>query len=453
MDFENSKKLSPEEMAKIEKQRTISDAELLKNGADYKFDNKGNKRIINVDVEGNYIEDAKQEAIRDQFPYDLEAPKTINEQRRDFVNEQLKSAGKLIEMQKFTSDEEKTKAIEKLKNSAANLFDSWAANIRAGVTADDMKFLKKADNPYNYMGMSAEEKMRLYDLQDRIKSAKEGIEQEKLLDYLSSEDENWYVGAKKNPDGTWDLSRSAKFNPKEKNSNAEQKQPLEKKEKLEGEKLFQYQIENNSHPNARALQKDMIMLIGDIDRGNLDLDYLKESLSETLNRNDIEYSDNGDNRIDEKDKEILQPIMDFRNELDHLNTFTEQRLADFRKRIREYLTDTFGIEISDPKEGDDFDRKSMAAIKAEETKNSLLDYKIKKVFSSGYEINDKLFDYYKKWYNEKDKELRRKWNSIKKDFSSQEFDRVYDEDSKWLKQHSFSKSVRPARVEVYKYKA
>jgi len=45
MGFESPKMLSPEEMAEIEKERTLSDAELLKEGAEYKFDESGQKRF------------------------------------------------------------------------------------------------------------------------------------------------------------------------------------------------------------------------------------------------------------------------------------------------------------------------------------------------------------------------------------------------------------------------
>jgi len=45
MGFETPKMLTPEEMAKIEKERTINDAKMLSEGADYVYDNKGNKRL------------------------------------------------------------------------------------------------------------------------------------------------------------------------------------------------------------------------------------------------------------------------------------------------------------------------------------------------------------------------------------------------------------------------
>ena len=45
MDFENSKQPSREEMAKIEKQRTLNDWLLLMGGAEYQIDDKGNKTL------------------------------------------------------------------------------------------------------------------------------------------------------------------------------------------------------------------------------------------------------------------------------------------------------------------------------------------------------------------------------------------------------------------------
>lgn len=45
MNIEKPNKLTPKDVAKIEKSRTISDAELLKAGADYVVDKEGNKRL------------------------------------------------------------------------------------------------------------------------------------------------------------------------------------------------------------------------------------------------------------------------------------------------------------------------------------------------------------------------------------------------------------------------
>jgi hypothetical protein len=50
-------KLTPEEQAKIEKERTISDAELLKGGAEYVVDDKGEKRLEVTDGQKKHYQD------------------------------------------------------------------------------------------------------------------------------------------------------------------------------------------------------------------------------------------------------------------------------------------------------------------------------------------------------------------------------------------------------------
>ncbi len=449
MDFEKPKMPSPEEMAKIEKERALSDAELLKGGAEYKFDEKGNRRLNATDEQ---IEKAGEEMEKNQWPYNLESPKTIDEQRQEFIKNELKGAQKLIEMQNFPSEKAKVDVIEKLRSSAENLFDSWAANIKAGITPEDIKFLDEAESPYNYMGMSADEKMKLYDLQDRIKMAKEEIKQEKS-NSGAMVNETWYVGAKKNPDGSLDLSKAAIFKPKKTFLKTEADKSLkEGEEKLEGEKLFQYQIENNSHVSAKNLKEYLALFVRSIDDMRTNFQATKEELSEILYRNGIEYEEDKEININEKDKKILQPILDFRQELDKWNTLTEPKIDDFRKRLIGYMEDTFGIKTQEPNEGENYNSKEMQAIKVEETKNEFLNNKIKKIFSPGFKINDKLFDYYKKWLVKKEQEMKKKHQSIKDTVSRQEFDKIIDEDQSWLRQHSFTKSIRPTRVEIYKYK-
>lgn len=245
-----------------------------------------------------------------------------------------------------------------------------------------------------------------------------------------------------------------------KNRNENRKEQIwtenkQNKEKLEGEKLFQYQIENNSHTSAKNLKEELALFIKGIDGGYMRTGFQgkKEELSEILYRNDIEYEENKEIKINENDKEIIQPILDFRKELDNWNTVTETRIADFRKRLIGYLKDTFGIDVQEPREGEKYDSKEMQAIKVEETKNEFLDYKIKKVYSSGFKINEKLFDYYKKWLGEKEQEMRKKWQFIKSTLSEQAFDKMLDEDKAWLTQHQFGKSIKPAQVDIYRYKA
>lgn len=181
MKFEQPTMPSPEEMAKIEKERVLLDAELLKGGAEYKFDEKGNKRL---EIANEQFEKAGKEMEEDIWPYNLEAPKTINEQRREFIEQQLKDVEKLIAMQNFPSEKVKTQTIEKFKLGMNEVFNSMAAKQRAGITPEDLKFLEEAENPYNFMCMAAEEKMRLYELQDRIKIAEEQIQHEQKQEQI-----------------------------------------------------------------------------------------------------------------------------------------------------------------------------------------------------------------------------------------------------------------------------
>lgn len=464
----------------------------------------------------NSKKSSSEDALKNELPYTVEAPKTINEQRQDFVDEELKNAQKLIEMQKFSSDEERAMAIEKLKSSASGLFDSWAANIRAGITPDDLKFLDHAENPYNYMGMSAKEKMRLYDLQDRIKAAREGIEQEKSenktgdaekpryagkfiatesglivdtpvgkkyaedldkrakamnwdeikkLEHLSQGEEDIEFTLKRIRDDADNLDSSPVRNDEKlatlraaelflRREQAKKRgQKNESNEKLEGEELFQYQIENNSHVSAKSLKEDLSLFIKSVDDMRDNFQVVKEELAEILYRNDLEYSEDKEVEVKKEDKEVLEPILNFRKELDNWNTLTEPKIDDFRKRILEYMKDVFGIETQEPGEGEKYDAKNMQAIKVEETKNEFLEYKIKKIISPGFKINGELFDYYKKWLIEKEQTMKEKHKSIKATVSTQEFDKITEEDQLWLKKHSFTKSIRPARVEIYRYKA
>jgi hypothetical protein len=221
---------------------------------------------------------------------------------------------------------------------------------------------------------------------------------------------------------------------------------------MEGEKLFQYQIENNSHSAAKSLKEDLTLFLRSIGDMRTNFQTTKEELSEILYRNDLEYTENKEMEVKKEDKEILEPILNFRKELDKWNTLTEPKIDDFQKRILGYMKDVFGVEIQEPNEGEKYDSKNMQAVKVEETKNEFLDYKIKKILSPGFKINDQLFDYYKKWHIGKEQEMKKQWNSLESTLSRQDFDKKTDEDLLWLKNHSFTKSIRPPRVEIYRFK-
>ena len=57
MGFEQPSTPSPEEMAEIKKERTLSEAELLEGGAEYKVDEEGKERL---EVTDEQIEEAKE---------------------------------------------------------------------------------------------------------------------------------------------------------------------------------------------------------------------------------------------------------------------------------------------------------------------------------------------------------------------------------------------------------
>ncbi|MFA6160237.1 MAG: hypothetical protein WC678_04100 [Parcubacteria group bacterium] len=229
----------------------------------------------------------------------------------------------------------------------------------------------------------------------------------------------------------------------------------QKKEKLEGEELFQYQIENNSHPLSKSLKDDTILFIESLNEGISGpgmFQSFKEELSEILYRSGVIYEEDKEIEIDEENREILQPLLDFRKELDQWNTVTEVRKEDFRKRVIKYTEDTFGMEIQAPNEGEDYKNKGKAT-KTVETKNEFLNDKIKKVLKPGFKINEKLFNHYEKWFREKEQEISNKRNTIKSTVSDQEFDRIFNEDQAWLTKHRFAKAIKPAQIEIYKYKA
>lgn len=76
---------SPEEMAKTEKERALSDAELLKGGAEYKFDDEGNKTL---EVTGEQVDGVKEEMERD---LNIEEPlgKTKNQDEEQKIEQEI----------------------------------------------------------------------------------------------------------------------------------------------------------------------------------------------------------------------------------------------------------------------------------------------------------------------------------------------------------------------------
>ncbi len=185
----------------------------------------------------------------------------------------------------------------------------------------------------------------------------------------------------------------------------------------------------------------MISFLGDLDRHNINskLENYKIEIGEILHRNNIEYEAGKDITIPEEDKLILEPLLEFRKELNEWNTFTDSRVSGYRKRVFEYLRDTFGIEENKPKEGEKLNYKEHETLEVVETENQLLDKLIKKVTRPGYEINDELYDYYKKEFQEQRIKHEKELNRIKGNISQEEFNKIYEEYAAWEKSHGLPK--------------
>lgn len=361
---------TPEEAAKIEKERVMSDAELLKGGADFKFDERG--------------------------------------ERLEATNEQKEEAKK--EMERELEKKKLEESIEALKDNIRELENDWK---KPGYVSNRESIEK--------IILSKEDEIRK--LEDRVREI----------------------------DGKYDVEEKAEEKTEEGEKESEKEQEKETPEK---EKIFQHQIENISHPKSKNLIEGLALFFESIRKSKADSSdfvFHKDELSNVLYVNDIDYENNKEAKIDEKDKEILEPVLELRKKFDKWNEFSEEKKANIMETLSRHLEDVFGIEIKEPKEGEDFDGKVMYAIKAEKTKDKTLNYKIKKVFSLGLEINNDLYAYYKKWLKEEEQEMKKKWKEAKDKVSDEEFDKVWKKGQDWLKRHQFGKVIKPPRVEVYRY--
>ena len=79
---------SPEEMAKIEKERVLSDTEPLKGGAEYKFNEKGEKFLV---TEEQIIKETRLEKTVDDLGVYVKLHKEIELPYTEISDENLKS--------------------------------------------------------------------------------------------------------------------------------------------------------------------------------------------------------------------------------------------------------------------------------------------------------------------------------------------------------------------------
>jgi len=94
MSIENPKKPTPEEIAEIEKSRTLSDAELLKGGAKYDVDEEtGDTRIKTTEEQ---IEEIKQDHNREEMR--IEFAKLPNMTEDEHIKKQIDERNKISEL-------------------------------------------------------------------------------------------------------------------------------------------------------------------------------------------------------------------------------------------------------------------------------------------------------------------------------------------------------------------
>mgnify|MGYP001559555202 CR=1 FL=1 len=108
MKFEQPPMPSPEEMAKIEKERALSDAELLKGGAEYKFNEKGEKRL---DATDEQLEEARKEMKKDS-----KESRGGLKSTKEMIAEQLSRETEELQKEKNAEQEKIIKEFEKSLN-------------------------------------------------------------------------------------------------------------------------------------------------------------------------------------------------------------------------------------------------------------------------------------------------------------------------------------------------
>ncbi len=105
MDFEKQK--TPQEIAQIKKERTLSDAGLLNGGAEYEVDDKGNETFLATDKQ---IENARKEMGEDLEQEKRKFLENLSEDERKYLDEFLKHAkrfsdvGNMLDEGKITDD-------------------------------------------------------------------------------------------------------------------------------------------------------------------------------------------------------------------------------------------------------------------------------------------------------------------------------------------------------------
>ncbi len=229
----------------------------------------------------------------------------------------------------------------------------------------------------------------------------------------------------------------------------------------EKEKVFDVQIENNTHPKAKSLQGDVILFIESLDREERAnhpdkkevTEFLRAELEEILYRNGLEYRSGEETQITEEDRIVLEPIYNMRKEMEGKEELSADLIRGYRKRVTDYLESVFGMDEIVADKGKRFNSKEHRCVKIEETDDPTMDSLIKEEIKPGFKMNEDLYEYHKNKFLREEKSKKKELDDIKGKVSKEEFDKKHGDLQKWREDYTFSKVFKPSRVTVYRYQA
>ncbi|MFT7645048.1 MAG: hypothetical protein ACI9BF_000717 [Candidatus Paceibacteria bacterium] len=378
MNFETPKQPSQEEILRIKKERTLSDAQLLKDGAEYKFSDKGEEVMEVQDVDTQHIWEASIEEERTKkFGVDSS------------ITDIEKKIGRKVPMNKV----EFLEHFDEYVPEGWELFTAKTIESGGGLTL---------------------------------------VTKESLRDKLEEEIQ----------ESKYDTNKNTQEN----------------KEALKGEELWNQQIENHGSTAGKALEGDLIELLRDLNKPtqNESTENIKKSLDNilynTLEEDDEEIIDRLLQDMLLQDRHLIQPIVNFRKELDNWNDFSQENKESFLNKINEHLKETFGLTEVEVKKGDKFNPEYMRAVSVKNTYDSHYDGRVAKNARPAYLRNAELTDYARDMATNLEVETKDHLGKIKGKVSTEEFDKEYETRKKQLDKYEsmFIKVVEKPLVTVYK---
>lgn len=105
-------------------------------------------------------------------PSELEPAKTVEEQRREFVEKFLERESRIVASFDSTSDEKTRQLIAEIGKSATRLFEMEQARNLFILSERETRLLAQAENPYFLTDMPQEERAEVYRLKMRLKGVR-----------------------------------------------------------------------------------------------------------------------------------------------------------------------------------------------------------------------------------------------------------------------------------------